>query len=64
MLKGFVGLKSLSCEDMEFVLDKMCDYFIVKNVVVDIVVQFCEFVVNKLEGKVMGMFSMVIFIVK
>lgn len=38
MLKGFVGLKSLSCEDMEFVLDKMCDYFIVKNVVVDIVV--------------------------
>ncbi|ELK09771.1 Signal recognition particle receptor subunit alpha [Pteropus alecto] len=57
MLKGLVGSKSLSREDMESVLDKMRDHLIAKNVAADIAVQLCESVANKLEGKVMGTFS-------
>ncbi|XP_004315851.1 PREDICTED: signal recognition particle receptor subunit alpha isoform X2 [Lipotes vexillifer] len=64
MLKGLVGSKSLSREDMESVLDKMRDHLIAKNVAADIAVQLCESVANKLEGKVMGTFSTVTSTVK
>uniref|UniRef100_A0A8C6H3C9 SRP54-type proteins GTP-binding domain-containing protein n=1 Tax=Mus spicilegus TaxID=10103 RepID=A0A8C6H3C9_MUSSI len=65
MLKSLVGSKSLSREDMESVLDKMCrDHLIAKNVAADIAVQLCKSVANKLEGKVMGTFSTVTSTVK
>uniref|UniRef100_F6R4C7 SRP receptor subunit alpha n=1 Tax=Monodelphis domestica TaxID=13616 RepID=F6R4C7_MONDO len=64
MLKGLVGSKSLSREDMESVLDKMRDHLIAKNVAADIALQLCESVANKLEGKVMGTFSTVTSTVK
>lgn len=64
MLKGLVGSKSLSREDMESVLEKMRDHLIAKNVAADIAVQLCESVANKLEGKVMGTFSTVTSTVK
>lgn len=64
MLKGLVGSKSLTREDMESVLDKMRDHLIAKNVAADIAVQLCESVANKLEGKVMGTFSTVTSTVK
>ncbi|KAG8522307.1 Signal recognition particle receptor subunit alpha [Galemys pyrenaicus] len=64
MLKGLVGSKSLSREDMESVLDKMRDHLIAKNVAADIAVQLCESVASKLEGKVMGTFSTVTSTVK
>ncbi|KAM6157615.1 signal recognition particle receptor subunit alpha [Rhynchocyon petersi] len=64
MLKGLVGSKSLSREDMESVLDKMRDHLIAKNVAADIAVQLCESVANKLEGKVMGTFTTVTSTVK
>ncbi|XP_010984558.3 signal recognition particle receptor subunit alpha [Camelus dromedarius] len=64
MLKGLVGSKSLTREDMESVLDKMRDHLIAKNVAADIAVQLCESVASKLEGKVMGTFSTVTSTVK
>ncbi|XP_038609343.1 LOW QUALITY PROTEIN: signal recognition particle receptor subunit alpha [Tachyglossus aculeatus] len=64
MLKGLVGSKSLSREDMESVLDKMRDHLIAKNVAAEIAVQLCESVAGKLEGKVMGTFSTVTSTVK
>ncbi|KAL1782719.1 signal recognition particle receptor subunit alpha [Sigmodon hispidus] len=64
MLKGLVGSKSLSREDMESVLDKMRDHLIAKNVAADIALQLCDSVANKLEGKVMGTFSTVTSTVK
>ncbi|XP_004614165.2 signal recognition particle receptor subunit alpha [Sorex araneus] len=64
MLKGLVGSKSLSREDMESVLDKMRDHLIAKNVAADIAQQLCESVASKLEGKVMGTFSTVTSTVK
>ncbi|XP_067909897.1 signal recognition particle receptor subunit alpha isoform X1 [Heterodontus francisci] len=64
MLKGLVGSKSLTPQDMEPVLDKMKDHLIAKNVAADIAVQLCESVARKLEGKVMGTFSTVTSTVK
>ncbi|XP_068096416.1 signal recognition particle receptor subunit alpha [Hyperolius riggenbachi] len=64
MLKGLVGAKSLSQEDMEPALEKMKDHLIAKNVAADIAVQLCESVAKKLEGKVMGTFSTVTSSVK
>ncbi|KAG9482030.1 hypothetical protein GDO78_010977 [Eleutherodactylus coqui] len=64
MLKGLVGAKSLSLEDMEPVLEKMKDHLITKNVAADIAVQLCESVAKRLEGKVMGTFSTVTSAVK
>ncbi|KAM3830370.1 signal recognition particle receptor subunit alpha isoform 2-T2 [Vipera latastei] len=64
MLKGLVGSKSLSREDMEPVLEKMKDHLIAKNVAADIAVQLCESVAKKLEGKVMGTFTTVTSTVK
>ncbi|NWT73895.1 SRPRA protein, partial [Prunella himalayana] len=57
MLKGLVGSKSLTREDMDPVLEKMKDHLIAKNVAAEIAVQLCESVAKKLEGKVMGTFT-------
>ncbi|XP_056399966.1 signal recognition particle receptor subunit alpha [Hyla sarda] len=64
MLRGLVGAKSLTLEDMEPVLEKMKDHLIAKNVAADIAVQLCESVAKRLEGKVMGTFSTVASAVK
>ncbi|KAM6946195.1 signal recognition particle receptor subunit alpha isoform 1-T2 [Aplochiton taeniatus] len=64
MLKGLVGSKSLSQEDMEPVLDKMKDHLIAKNVAAEISSQLCDSVAKKLEGKVMGTFTTVASTVK
>ncbi|KAM6432412.1 signal recognition particle receptor subunit alpha [Liasis olivaceus] len=64
MLKGLVGSKSLSRDDMEPVLEKMKDHLIAKNVAAEIAVQLCESVAKKLEGKVMGTFTTVTSTVK
>uniref|UniRef100_A0A8K9UED5 SRP receptor subunit alpha n=1 Tax=Oncorhynchus mykiss TaxID=8022 RepID=A0A8K9UED5_ONCMY len=64
MLKGLVGSKSLSQEDMEPVLDKMRDHLIAKNVAAEIASQLCDSVAKKLEGKVMGTFTTVASTVK
>ncbi|KAM3616074.1 uncharacterized protein V6R79_011927 [Siganus canaliculatus] len=64
MLKGLVGSKSLTREDMESVLEKMKDHLIAKNVAADISSQLCDSVANKLEGKVMGTFTTVASTVK
>uniref|UniRef100_A0A667X9C9 SRP receptor subunit alpha n=1 Tax=Myripristis murdjan TaxID=586833 RepID=A0A667X9C9_9TELE len=64
MLKGLVGSKSLTQEDMEPVLDKMRDHLIAKNVAADIASQLCDSVAKKLEGKVMGTFTTVASTVK
>ncbi|KAL0973311.1 hypothetical protein UPYG_G00201790 [Umbra pygmaea] len=64
MLKGLVGSKSLSQEDMEPVLDKMRDHLIAKNVAAEISSQLCDSVAKKLEGKVMGTFTTVASTVK
>ncbi|XP_067245792.1 signal recognition particle receptor subunit alpha [Chanodichthys erythropterus] len=64
MLKGLVGAKNLTQEDMEPVLDKMRDHLIAKNVAAEIASQLCESVAKKLEGKVMGTFTTVASTVK
>uniref|UniRef100_A0A8D0HG36 Signal recognition particle receptor subunit alpha n=1 Tax=Sphenodon punctatus TaxID=8508 RepID=A0A8D0HG36_SPHPU len=64
MLKGLVGSKSLTREDMDSVLEKMKDHLIAKNVAADIALQLCESVAKKLEGKVMGTFTTVTSTVK
>uniref|UniRef100_A0A668T0Z5 SRP54-type proteins GTP-binding domain-containing protein n=1 Tax=Oreochromis aureus TaxID=47969 RepID=A0A668T0Z5_OREAU len=64
MLKGLVGSKSLTREDMEPVLEKMKDHLIAKNVAADIASQLCDSVAKKLEGKVMGTFTTVASTVK
>ncbi|NXE17148.1 SRPRA protein, partial [Lophotis ruficrista] len=64
MLKGLVGSKSLTREDMDPVLEKMKDHLIAKNVAAEIAAQLCESVAKKLEGKVMGTFTTVTSTVK
>ncbi|KAJ8400369.1 hypothetical protein AAFF_G00397520 [Aldrovandia affinis] len=64
MLKGLVGSKSLSTEDMIPVLEKMKEHLIAKNVAADIASQLCESVAKKLEGRVMGTFTTVASTVK
>ncbi|KAM4566010.1 signal recognition particle receptor subunit alpha [Odontesthes bonariensis] len=64
MLKGLVGSKTLSREDMEPVLEKMRDHLIAKNVAAEIASQLCDSVAKKLEGKVMGTFTTVASTVK
>ncbi|CAJ1065852.1 signal recognition particle receptor subunit alpha [Xyrichtys novacula] len=64
MLKGLVGSKSLTREDMEAVLEKMRDHLIAKNVAAEIASQLCDSVAKKLEGKVMGTFTTVASTVK
>ncbi|KAF1393820.1 hypothetical protein PFLUV_G00020020 [Perca fluviatilis] len=64
MLKGLVGSKSLTRDDMESVLEKMREHLIAKNVAADISSQLCDSVAKKLEGKVMGTFTTVASTVK
>ncbi|XP_053943157.1 signal recognition particle receptor subunit alpha isoform X2 [Cuculus canorus] len=64
MLKGLVGSKSLTREDMDPILEKMKDHLIAKNVAAEIAVQLCESVAKKLEGRVMGTFTTVTSTVK
>lgn len=64
MLKGLVGSKSLTLEDMEPVLDKMRDHLIAKNVAAEIASNLCDSIAKKLEGKVMGTFTTVASTVK
>uniref|UniRef100_A0A8C7XP45 SRP receptor subunit alpha n=1 Tax=Oryzias sinensis TaxID=183150 RepID=A0A8C7XP45_9TELE len=63
-VKGWVGSKSLSQEDMEPVLEKMKEHLIAKNVAAEIASQLCDSVAKKLEGKVMGTFTTVASTVK
>lgn len=64
VLKGLVGSKTLSQQDMEPVLEKMKDHLIAKNVAADIALRLCDSVARKLEGKVMGTFTTVASMVK
>uniref|UniRef100_A0AAR2KEJ6 SRP54-type proteins GTP-binding domain-containing protein n=1 Tax=Pygocentrus nattereri TaxID=42514 RepID=A0AAR2KEJ6_PYGNA len=64
MLKGLVGSKTLTQQDMEPILEKMKDHLIAKNVAADIASQLCDSVAKKLEGKVMGTFTTVASTVK
>ncbi|KAB5574969.1 hypothetical protein PHYPO_G00215220 [Pangasianodon hypophthalmus] len=64
VLKGLVGSKTLTRQDMEPVLEKMKDHLIAKNVAADIASQLCDSVARKLEGKVMGTFTTVASMVK
>ncbi|KAK3548887.1 hypothetical protein QTP70_021244 [Hemibagrus guttatus] len=64
VLKGLVGSKTLTQQDMEPVLEKMKDHLIAKNVAADIASQLCDSVARKLEGKVMGTFTTVASMVK
>ena len=56
-LKGLVGSKTLTQEDVSPVLAKMKDHLIAKNVAADIADQLCQSVSTKLEGRVLGTFS-------
>lgn len=42
----------------------MCDHLVTGNVEADAAIQLCESIVSKLEGKVMGTFSIVTSTVK
>ncbi|XP_058243228.1 signal recognition particle receptor subunit alpha isoform X2 [Hemibagrus wyckioides] len=64
VLKGLVGSKTLTQQDMEPILEKMKDHLIAKNVAADIASQLCDSVARKLEGKVMGTFTTVASMVK
>ncbi|KAI4892815.1 hypothetical protein NFI96_017248 [Prochilodus magdalenae] len=64
MLKGLVGCKTLTQQDMEPILEKMKDHLIAKNVAADIASKLCDSVAKKLEGKVMGTFTTVTSTVK
>ncbi|KAM9801334.1 signal recognition particle receptor subunit alpha [Neosynchiropus ocellatus] len=64
MLRGLVGSKSLTQEDMHPILEKMREHLIAKNVAAEIASQLCDSVAKKLEGKVMGTFTTVASTVK
>ncbi|XP_074112480.1 signal recognition particle receptor alpha [Cotesia typhae] len=64
MLKGLVGNKSLTHENLDPVLEKMKDHLIMKNVAADISMSLCNSVRAKLEGKVLGTFESVASTVK
>lgn len=57
MLKGLVGSKAITRDDLAPVLEKMRDHLIAKNVAADISVKLCDSVSAKLEGKVLGTFD-------
>jgi signal recognition particle receptor subunit alpha len=64
LLKGLVGSKNLTMNDMQPTLDKMKDHLISKNVASDIAHKLCESVALKLEGKVLGTFDTIASTVK
>lgn len=64
LLRGLVGSKNLTREDMQPVLEKLKDHLIAKNVATDIALKLCASVATKLEGKVLGTFDSVATTVK
>lgn len=64
LLKGLVGSKNLTREDMKPTLEKLKDHLIAKNVAADIAIKLCDSVAAKLEGKVLGTFDSVASTVK
>ncbi|ELT87957.1 hypothetical protein CAPTEDRAFT_155737 [Capitella teleta] len=63
-LKGLVGAKSLTEEDIKPALNKMRDHLIAKNVAAEIAERLCESVSTRLQGKVLGTFNTVASTVK
>ncbi|PIC37118.1 hypothetical protein B9Z55_015862 [Caenorhabditis nigoni] len=57
MLKGLVGEKKLTSEDLTPLVEKMRDNLIMKNVAAEPAEKICQSVVSKLEGKVVNNFS-------
>lgn len=64
LLKGLVGSKNLTQEDMKPTLEKLKDHLISKNVAADIAIKLCDSVAAKLEGKMLGTFDSVASTVK
>lgn len=64
LLKGLVGAKNLTQEDMKPTLEKLKDHLIAKNVAADIAIKLCDSVAAKLEGKMLGTFDSVATTVK
>ena len=50
----------MSSQDIAPVISKMQDHLISKNVAADVAINLCKSVANKLEGKVMGKFTVVV----
>lgn len=59
MIKGLVGEKRLTNEDLTPLVEKMRDNLIMKNVAAEPAEKICQSVVSKLEGKVVNNFSRV-----
>ncbi|CAD6191885.1 unnamed protein product [Caenorhabditis auriculariae] len=59
MLKGLVGDRKLSQDDLQPVIEKMRDNLIMKNVAAEPAEKICQSVVSKLDGKVINNFSRV-----
>lgn len=59
MIKGLVGEKKLTSEDLIPLVEKMRDNLIMKNVASEPAEKICQSVVSKLEGKVVNNFSRV-----
>ncbi|CCD63963.1 SRP54-type proteins GTP-binding domain-containing protein [Caenorhabditis elegans] len=59
MIKGLVGEKKLSAEDLNPLIEKMRENLILKNVASEPAEKICQSVVSKLEGKVVNNFSRV-----
>jgi len=49
----------LTLNDITPVIAKMQDHLIAKNVASDVALKLCDSVASKLEGKVMGTFSVI-----
>uniref|UniRef100_A0A8R1DSJ3 SRP54 domain-containing protein n=1 Tax=Caenorhabditis japonica TaxID=281687 RepID=A0A8R1DSJ3_CAEJA len=59
MIKGLVGEKKLTSEDLTPLVEKMRDNLIMKNVASEPAEKICQSVVSKLEGKVVTNFTRV-----
>jgi len=58
-LRGLVGSKTLTRDDVQPVLEKMRDHLIAKNVASEIAEKLCDSIATKLEGRVLGTFHTV-----
>ncbi|CAB3405877.1 unnamed protein product [Caenorhabditis bovis] len=59
MIKGLVGDRKLTLEDLTPLVEKMRDNLIMKNVAAEPAEKICQSVISKLEGKVVNNFSRV-----
>ncbi|KAF1759200.1 hypothetical protein GCK72_015661 [Caenorhabditis remanei] len=57
MIKGLVGEKKLTSDDLTPLIEKMRDNLIMKNVASEPAEKICQSVISKLEGKVVNNFS-------